>query len=445
LPYNYLQLSGLLAQLAERLDDPGNLYWSQSELLLYVQETFRTWQAISGYWRGRMTFNTLPGITYYDLPSQLGSIIPYTLKDTDLNTLLAYHLIETPPTGGTWTGTDMFSIDDLTRALERRRNQFLVETGMVVTRSLFNWPAPPTPSFGLADTTIDVRRAAWVSAAGKYSTLWRSDEFGASTFSPGWNNSPQDPPSAYSIAAEPPVTLALLPPPLNPGQVELFSVLAGAPLNPAAGVLLGIPDNLAWIVKWGALADLLSKAGQAEDLQRAGYCEQRWREGINIARIHTSIVQAAINGVISETNALESLDAYSPGWENTAPGLPTSVALSAWNMLIVAGPPDAGPYSLQLDVVQNAPVPVLLTDYIQVGREELDVLIDYMEHLAFFKMGGDDFLGSTSLYDRMLRMGGIHNERLKASVNYVEPMADRAVREEILTPRRVPIEQGQGA
>lgn len=112
-------------------------------------------------------------------------------------------------------------------------------------------------------------------------------------------------------------------------------------------------------------------------------------------------------------------------------------------MLFVSGPPDSGPYSIQLDVIQNAPIPVDPADKIQIGREELDALTDYVQHLAMFKMGGSEFLDTAPFYDRFLRVAGLYNERLKAAVDFAEPMSDRAIRDEILVPRRVPIEQSQ--
>jgi hypothetical protein len=203
-----------------------------------------------------------------------------------------------------------------------------------------------------------------------------------------------------------------------------------------------VPDNFAWVVKFGALSDMLSKAGQAQDMPRAEYCERRWKEGIQLARIHTSAVQAQINGVTATIGAVESLDAYLPNWQNgVAP--PTTPALASWNMFAVSPPPDQGNYSVTLDVVQNAPVPVNPNDQLQLGREEFDAVLGYAEHLALFKVGGAEFLSTTPLYDQMVRLAGVYNERLIANVDFFGSMSDRAIREENLRPRRIPVEQAQ--
>jgi len=442
-PYSHTNLTQALAQISERLDDSGNVYWSSAELVLYLQEAFRFWQGLTGYWRGRMVFDTVANTPFYDLTQQAGTLIPYTITDSALASEILYHLLEPQLSGSplAYVGTDMFTMDDISKAMQRRRDQFLEETGMVLTVSTIGVGTPPTTVIPLTDNTIDVRRACLIDVpSGVKTVLWRTNEFGAQGFKPGWGTSPADPTTGYSVAVEPPVSLSLIPPQANPAQLELITLNAGAALNPSTGVLLGIPDNFAWVVKFGAMADLLSKAGQAQDLPRANYCQQRWREGIQIARIHTSAVWGAIDGQESFITSTESLDAFSPAWENTvAP--PTSLALGSWNLLAAAPTPDAI-HGIRLDVVQNAPVPVNPTDQLQIGREELDTLFDYCEHLALLKVGGGEFLETTPLYDNVMKHAGVYNERLGAAVYFSQPMSNRATQEEALRPRRVPVEQG---
>ena len=390
-----------------------------------------------------MVFGTVADTPLYDLTQQAGTLIPYTITDSTLASEILFHLLEPQLSGSplSYVGTDMFTMDDISKAMQRRRDQFLEETGMVLNVSTIGVGTPPTTVIPLSDTTIDVRRACLIDVpSGVKTVLWRTNEFGAQGFKPGWGTSPADPTTGYSVAVEPPVSLSLIPPQANPAQLELITLNAGVALNPSTGVLLGIPDNFAWVVKFGAMADLLSKAGQAQDLPRANYCQQRWREGIQIAIIHTSAVWAAIDGQESFITTIESLDAFSPTWENTiAP--PTSLALGSWNLLAAAPTPNAI-HGIRLDVVQNAPVPVNPTDQLQIGREELDTLFDYCVHLALFKVGGGEFLDTTPLYDNMLQLAGVYNERLSAAVAYSQPMANRATQEEALRPRRVPVEQG---
>lgn len=435
--YAHINFGQLQTEVANRLDDPSNVFWSAAEIQLYIFEALRTWQAFTHFWRDRMNFPTAPNTIFYDLTQQANTLLPFTVKDTDLASVMLYHLLEPQlGGGGAYNGTDMFTIADFTKAIERRRNQFLLEAGMVLTRSVLNWPPPPISRAALDDRTTAVRRVAWIDANGAVTVLFRSNEFGASAFKQGWELAPDVAPSVYSTAAEPPVTLQMIPPPANNGQAEILAILTGLPSNLAAGVLLGIPDDFSWAIKWGALADLLAKSGQAHDMLRANYCEQRFKEGIALALIHSSAVQGFINGQEVAIQAVKSFDTFNPSWQNAAAAKPTDLSLASWNFLAVSPKPDAVGYNIALDVIRNAPLPVNAGDFIQLGREELDALVDYIEHLAMFKIGGSEFIETQSLYQNFQRLAAVYNENLKATIDFVEPMGDRAIREEVLHPRR---------
>lgn len=442
--YNYINFSQMKTELANRLDDYSKIYWVDAELGFYLQESMRTWQALTGTWRNRMTFNTAiptsPPNFWYDLTSQAGSVIPYTLKDRDLISVMMYHLIEPQLSGATYVGSDQFTLADIVQALQQRRDQFLVETGMVTGQQFVNSPAPPISRIALPDNVIDVRRAAWYDVpTGKFSTLYKSDEWAAESFFSAWATSAGNPPQNFSIAASPPVTLQLIPPPSNVAQVELITVNAGAALNPVVGVLLGIPDNFAHVIKWGALADLLGREGQPNDVMRASYCDQRWKEGVFAGRLHTSVMTAYLNGVQTFPESIHSLSSYRAGWQNLV-GPPDILGLMSWNLVAINPTDTNGPYSVMMDVVCNAPVPILDADQVQVAREELDAILSYAQHLAAFKQGGQEFTDSAALYMRMVELAQVRNARLRAAVPFYDPLSDRALIQERQSARREPIE-----
>jgi hypothetical protein len=428
--------------LAARLDDTGNVYWLDAENGLYCKEALRIWQSYTRYWLDSFPFNTAalssPVDAFYDLTQQSGTLIPFTLMDTDLESELCYNLIEAQPAAGVWQGTDQFTIYDLTNALQRRRDQFLVETGMVLSRTLMTGIIPPVGGrIPLPDNVIDVRRAAWLDTQSSlWNVMWKSDEFTRQALQYSWFTSPGIP-SEWSVVATPPVTLQLMSPPLNPGTMELLTVNAGAPLNPAVGVLLGIPDDFAWVIRFGALADLLSQDGQARDPSRAQYCEQRWQEGILAARAYTSVEIAFLDGAPVPVSPLFSLDTMQPTWQNYS-GPPASFALAGWNLLALSPIPDNnGPYSVAIDLVRNAPVPSADGDFIQLGREELDAVLDEAEHLAAFKMGGAEFQATMKGHANFRRMALIRNQRLAAVLRSgAQPMFDKGWREERQRVRR---------
>lgn len=460
--YSYLTWAQMRQQLAARLDDPANIYWTDAENKLYLTEALRTWQSYTRYWRDNFSFSAAPLTSplnpFYDLTVQPNTLIPFTVKDTDAESLLCYNLIENQPSAGVWNGTDQFSIDDLTQALQRRRDQFLVETGMVLTRTLLSGLVPPVGQILLPDSVIDVRRASWIDAiTGNVSILWKSDEFRAQALNPGaWLTSPAPIPQSYSTAVTPPVTMQLLPPAGNPGRVEMITVNAGAALNPATGVLLDIPDDFTWVIRFGALADLLGRDGQARDASRAAYCESRWQEGILVARAYTSVEMAFVNGNPVQVSSVFDLDTFDPNWQNTIGDPPADLLMCGWNLVGISPIPpvgsslyglglyglgaygESGPIdTISVDLVRNAPIPASDSAFVQLGREELDAVLDYAQHLAAFKQGGSEFQATMKQYSNFRRLALVRNQRLAASLrSAAQPLFDKTWRFERQKSRR---------
>ena len=173
------------------------------------------------------------------------------------------------------------------------------------------------------------------------------------------------------------------------GLVNLFTTNTGGNLNPAGGAtILGVPDDLCWIVKFGAMADILGQEGPGQDKERAAYCEQRWSDGIKLARITNYIRFAYINGNPVFLDSMNELDTFNSTWMNQAPGVPQSLALA--ENIVATLPVANGVSSMGFDIMQKFPIPAP-TDPIQLGQEVLDVIVDYAQHLAVLKEGGDGF------------------------------------------------------
>ena len=446
--YSYLTFAQLKTQFLARLDDYLGVYWINSgtynEVGDYLIEALRTWQAYAGYWRDRGHLNGIAATqVFWDLPSTLldatetTKILSYNVKDQDLVAMIQYHLIE-PVTGNSWTGSDQFNLADLTNALQNRRNQLLEDTGIVVTNSTINLTvSPPSGRVPLPDSVIDVRRVAWRAVAPSTDVipLWPADEWAFSAFHPDWNLNAETP-SMHSVIGPPPLTLQLSPVPIASGNLELITVNAGANLDPTTGVLLGVPDNFSWAVKWGALADLLSRRGQAFDPARAQYCQQRWQQAEDLIRVSPCVITGAINEIMTFVQPIGDLDAFNPMWEVTN-GFPSQIGTAGFNMIALSPPPDSTqPYSFTLDVVRNAVIPSADGDEIQLGREEIDVILDYAVHLAAFKMGGQEFLSTVPLYQQMVDHATVYNDRLRGSSVYLSVMQMESWQEAKIRPRR---------
>lgn len=413
-----------LAALSERLEDLANTYWSLAELRLYLAEAVRTWQAYTGWYRSRITLPVPGGVNWYDIGT-------YSVTDADTIGVLLYHLLETQLAAGAWTGTGQFDLAVIQAALRNRVDRYLSDTGVVSTRIVQDAGTITNGRVLLTPSIIDVRRVSWV-AGGSSRLLWRDSEWGLNAHLRGWLGAP-GPPKVYSVAATPPVSLQLAPPPGTSGTLDLVAVKAGPALTLAPSIL-GIPDDLAWGVKWGVLADLLSRDGQAKDPARAVYCEQRYREAVELAALYPSIAQTIINGVPVFTGSVFDLDAYSSGWENLAAGVPVAAGLVGRNLLAFAPAPVNG-VSVILDLIVDIPVPAADSDYLQVPPDVIAVVLDYAQHLASFKMGGNEFVVTDQQRTNLLYEAAKYNSRLRQTNFYNSTVRNTSGRLQDQVPR----------
>ncbi len=397
-PYPPITRATLRQSLLDRLNS-AQFWGNPDELNAYIAEALTTWQAYARYFRFPVSFSTHGGNFFYDLSVEVPKLAR-TSTDSQVLSQIEFHLLEPQsgiPSSPTWTGTAMFPQSAYTDAIARRRDRFLLETASVIGH--FSTPAVSAGvnRVVLPSSLIDVRRVSWVDTLGNQTVLWRDDEFAANAFSPGWFSEPGLP-VTYSVVSTQPFTLQLIPAPADEGYLDLLAIDQGPPLNPASGVVLGTPDNYAWAVKWGALADILSQEGGGNDPQRADYCSQRYLEGVQLARQMPSVFNCAINGQAAQLDSVANFDAFAPGWNQRPYGVPQFLALAGQTILATSAVPDpAIPYSLSMDAVVNCPLPVDDVTPIGITADVADLLTDYSQHLAAFKMGGEEFMATVPL------------------------------------------------
>ncbi len=267
--------------------------------------------------------------------------------------------------------------------------------------------------------------------------LWREDERALTLASQHWTDG-ESTPQAFSVMAPPPLTMQLAPPPRSTGGIDLVTVNNGPALDPASTfpTPLGIPDDLSPAVKWGALAYLLSIDGQARDSSRAMFCAQRYDQYVQLAQLLSAVVNSEIEGVPTIPDTIYGLDAGVPDWQNIE-GAPNYLGLAGWNLMAVYPvPPTGSTFSATLDVVRKAPIPDLDADYVQIGQEQLDSLVEYAVHLALFKCGGMEFAVTQRLADEFMLQAMTYNQRLSASARYVIAPKESSQREKAYRARR---------
>jgi len=410
--------------LSNRLGDPHNVRWTVAELNLLINEAIRTWNSGAFYHRARGLITTVVGEPFYDLTSLLddgagNKILDMTATAQDACAAIEYSFLETPTSDFTvtWSGTEQFSFADISSAIEKRRNQFLVETGQVVTVADL---IPITSGNGrtiLDDSFIDVRRVAWKSLDNTFTNLWQVDEITLNRRLVGWNRN-QATPQSFSLVTTPETIVQLGPAPVDSGNLHVLTVKAPPLIDLAAASSIGVFEDFVPAVIWGARAELLSKDGPAKDALRAAYCEQRFNEGIQLARLMASTLQVLVGDEDVPVQSIDRLDIARPNWQHTSASSGATgaelVAQAGPNLIAIYKVPSIV-YTFTVDVVRNAIVPSQDDHHIQIGDEYLGSLLGYCVHLAMFKEGGADFVSTMPLYQNFFRAASGFNAKLQAN------------------------------
>jgi hypothetical protein len=429
-PYKYATYSDALNALGSRLYDPTFQQWTQAELLGYLYEALRTWNALSQFWRGDMVFSPIVNTWWYDLRTLTTSIIPYSVTQFDLIQQIENHLLE-PPTPSAWSGSNQFSLNDLLIALQRRQDDVLGTTACTLTRSLAQ--ASIAARTVLADNVIDIRRVAWLPVLGfgyDNTILRQSDMWAKRAFDPFYTTDPQEPPGTWLQNTEPPPSFDVDRIPPVPGNYDVLSVNSGGSWTQGTNAPLAVPADWSWVVKWGALFDLFSRESNAKDNLRAEYCRKRFEEGMVMLEAMPTVLALRINNIPLAVDSVRNGDDFNPDWQTAGPtwleiseswnnanfswnaplGPPRSAYTAANLMAITPTPGNSTRYSMTVSVVQNAPVG---GTYVQVARDDFDSIIDYAQHLAMLKQGGAEFAATIPLYQRFQRKAAQYNSKLK--------------------------------
>jgi hypothetical protein len=346
------------------------------------------------------------------------------------------HLLEPVAIIMPWQGTEMFTYDQINAALQRRVDQWVLDTGVPVVEAIMNVPSPGVNRWPLDALTglLGIRRMSWIDATTSYiSVMFPGDEFEFNAFNPGWQQQPGTP-LEYSTLIMQPLIVQVSPPPMANGYADVLYTATKQMLPLPTHDWVPVPADYGWAVKYGAMADLLNMESQAKDAQRAAYCEQRYQMGVEVCRAAASVMQAYYLGRQIPLSTVVEWDTWSPTWQNLPEGPPKSVASAGLNLFAVSPIPDQG-YQIGVDVTASAPLPVADTDYIQLGPEALEAIYGYAQHIAAFKQGGEEFQASIPLLQNFIRVASLYNARLTNFSSFAEFLVDRQTRVEAFRPR----------
>jgi hypothetical protein len=424
LSYSWLTYAQMRSALAQRLADPTNKFWADTENGAYIQEALQTFNAFTGIWQVDFVFSTANQV-WYSLPFLAGTPRPRLILDSQLYSQIEYHLLE-PASGQVWTGTSQFTIQDLSAALQKRQDEVLQLTGC----NLANLPLNTTPGTRrtpLPTNVLEVRRARWVPTIGEVATLWRNDSLGMSYFEPLYRQTVA-PPTEYNVHDGPPLSFNVDKAPNTPGLYDLIVLQSGALFNPPAANVMSLPTDWCWLAKWGALSDLLGRDSEATDRLRAQYCLQRYREGLDLMQQSPWILYGSIDNVPVDTASVYEMDSFAVEWDSNPKSYPAIV--TAGVDLMAVSPVPSTTTGVGLTVVGNMQLPVLDTDFIQLGEDQYAGVLDYAQHIASFKMGGQEFVDTADLYKNFLALCMQTNSRIEELGIFHDLMFQQGLRQD---------------
>ena len=434
--------------LALRLNDVNNTRWGKAENNLYLAEALRSWNALTATWVADWTTTyvqpnpaTLPvwnstGNNYNALVGSNPTSPRYqTLTDAYLYTVAQYHLLEPPTGNATWTGTNQFSLADFTQALQRRRDQILQATdcnvGPFSTTLELN---PGTNRVLLPDTVLDMRRVRYVPVQGSPATLFRSDGLAFEYFTNGFEQTTGQP-LEWDVLASPQLAVTFDAMANQPNSLDCLAILAGPSIAPPTASPLLIPDDWSWVLKWGMMADLLSKETESIDPQRAAYCLQRFEEGLKLMKALPWVLQARIQNIPVDTMSVYEMDDFNYEWQSN-PSSQTQVVRGGIDLFALSPVlPGGATQSVTLVMVGNMPIPAADGDEIQISRDVLDAVLDEAQHLAMWKDGYASVEQSMSLHKNFIRAAVETNSRLEESGIFESTLRPPVSRADEIDPR----------
>jgi hypothetical protein len=406
--YTWLPVSTAVQQLAQRLNDPTYQFWVYDELLTYISQSLRQFNSLTWTWRQDFTYND-PLNIWNSLGSLPSSPRLRTITDVEVYAELEYMLLEPSNLTGTWTGTNQFNLSVISQALQRRRDE-MIQIGNLNQSLMTGIPiVPNTIRTELPDNIIDVERVRYIPATGSPNTLYRDDTVASEWYeAPLYQLNPGTP-QTFSLSSEPPLSWQVDIAPNQPGTYEAIVLQSGAPFNPPTPTLVGIPDDLIWVLEYGALADLLGQESEATDRERSAYALKRYQDGLQLMMKSPWIELGKINGVAVSLDSIVSMDRYSPEFDSNPTGFGPVIVVGGQDF--IGAPVGSG---VGVTVLGSAPILDSTNTYIQVSRSDADIMFDLAQARAAFKQGGAEFMAALEIEKRALLACAAENTRLKS-------------------------------
>ena len=400
-------------------------FWVYDELLTYISTSLRQFNSLTWMWRADFQYND-PVNIWNSLGSFPGSPRLRTITDLDVYAELEFMLLEPSNNTGTWTGTNQFNLSVISQALQRRRDE-MIQLGNLNQSLLTGIPLTPnTIRTELDDQIIDVERVRYIPATGSPNTLYRDD-----TVAQEWYEAPlyqlnSGTPQTFSLSSEPPLSWQVDIPPAQPGTYEAIVLQSGAPFNPPTPTLIGIPDDLVWVLIWGAIADLLGQESESTDRERSEYALKRYQDGLQLMLKSPWIELGKVNGQAVSLDSIVATDRYSPEWDSNPSGFGPVIVVGGQDF--IGAPVGQG---IGVTVLGNAPIVDATTGtFLQVSRSDFDAVLSLAQSRAMFKCAGAEWKAALELEKEAIQFCAAENTRLKSQGCFSDILDQRGLQQE---------------
>lgn len=206
-----------------------------------------------------------------------------SITDQEVLNDIQGRLIEKQNSGASWS-SGLWGFDEVIAYANSRQQQFVKESAILLKRATIVTVSQITRHDLPADW-IATQRLVWRRDAGTYTEIARSDTWEATNSILDWTfNQVPDHPLLYTDGEAQTLKILTMPAVDATGQLQILYTYLSTTLT-GLGVAFTVPDEFVPAIEWGIMADMLSKVGRTWDPIRASYCESRYREGVEAARI----------------------------------------------------------------------------------------------------------------------------------------------------------------
>lgn len=217
-----------------------------------------------------------------------GEPIGYVLEE------IQRHMLEAFGNFGLFWYDGLWDTTEVLRYAKNRVNEFLLQTG-VDRQTTTQAVAANAAEVTTPDDSNVIRRAVWFDGTGASFPLELGDFHKADESDPGWESS-DGTPERLILWGRGKAELHPIPSAAGTLLIDYVPVwdlsipLGDYHLNPSAfytavTTLVPLPPNFMPFIKYGIMADMLGKEGEGYDENRATYCEERFQEGIEVAKM----------------------------------------------------------------------------------------------------------------------------------------------------------------